>query len=416
MYQGRRPTSQPCMPSSEYPHPLTHDTQVIDCDVVNSVHQTRPDESLRSIVLERGPAAELAWEEYVAARETGVADKILLKSLLATADLHRRGMVTAMDEAKHLLDEDDLALHDVATAPYDMKDELVATYGLTPVQVLAVEAYSNANKSLAVLPGEPDPVPNPHFMGQADHWGGYTDGWGALAAALARIPTLGQLGLTLTTYRAARAPKDPDEVTEIKPDRGPGGGDEQPPGTAMTPWTWASGTPRSTAVTYNPHWERGPGAGGLIAVTGNAGHYINPFGLQGWVDGAEVLYPPGLWTAFEGLNPRAYRVQFPVAHLRQVAEPETGQARTDDSRYAVDPPRERHSTPTRQKIIDYLSADPSRAAKVPGALRTAGPGREGPDVPDYRRAGYVAHVRQLSRRCRADRKGEPALRRARRGG
>ena len=363
------------MPSSEYPHPLTHDTQVIDCDVVNSVHQTRPDESLRSIVLERGPAAELAWEEYVAARETGAADKILLKSLLATADLHRRGMVTAMDEAKYLLDEDDLALHDVATAPYDMKDELVATYGLTPVQVLAVEAYSNANKSLAVLPGDPDPVPNPHFMGPADHWGGYTDGWGALAAALAHIPTLRQLGLTLTTYRAARAPKDPHEVSEIS--RIAALEVETNIRHGVTPMDMGQRHYLSTAVTYNPHWERGPGVGGLIAVTGNAGHYINPFGLQGWVDGAEVLYPPGLWTVFEGLKPRAYRVQFPVAHLRQVAEPEPGQARADDSRYAVDPPRETSLDADKQDIIDYLSADPSRAAKVPGALRRLGLAEKG---------------------------------------
>ncbi|GAA1809680.1 hypothetical protein GCM10009682_34160 [Luedemannella flava] len=319
------------MPIHEYPHPLQTDQQVVDCALVKAVRARRPDDSLAAIILAQSTVAEREWQAFMLRRPSGPMDMILLKSLLATADLHRRGIITARQEiADPPLEADDEKLIEAATAPYKIKKVLVATYGLTPEEVLAVEAYSNANKAVRVLPsGEA----NPHYMGAAQHWGPYGDGWAALAAGLPKIPTLGELGLTLTTYRAARAPKNEHEPTEITLiSRLPV---EANIVHGVTQMDMGQRHYLSTGVTYNSHWLRGAAVGGLIAVTGSAGYYINPFGLQGWLDGAEILYPPGFVTKFEGLNPRGYQVELPVAHLREVAGPESGQAVADDHKYTL---------------------------------------------------------------------------------
>lgn len=326
MYQAVVAVSPHIMqPFQTYPHPLAGAPQIISCTVIDAVRRKQPNATLTDIARGRPGVPMGAWMDYLDARKKRVCDldRILAQSLLATADLHQRGVITRIQaQGVDSIDKIDQELLTIAREPYTPmnKRRLLRAYKLDKWEVLAVEGYSNANKSVPMLGNSP----NPHFMGAATHWGTYGDGWHALDSALTKIPTLDRLGLAITTYRAPREPKgDEAEMTKIR---------RLAIGTNIHHGTVRMDMGQlhylSTGITYNPHWTRAPQVGGIIAVTGASGRYINPFGLQGWVDGAEVLYPPGCYTKLHEIVNNGYvhsdGHSYPVAHLREIARPQPG--------------------------------------------------------------------------------------------
>ena len=122
----------------------------------------------------------------------------------------------------------------------------------------------------------------------------------------------------------------------------------------------------STGVTYNQHWDRADVVHGLIAITGTSGRYINPFGLNGAVDGIEVLYPPMIETILEGLRPQGYLFNggsYPVAHLREVYAREYGQARSDDSQFVRSVARAPFLDRTKLELVATLDRQPAQLVR-----------------------------------------------------
>lgn len=113
----------------------------------------------------------------------------------------------------------------------------------------------------------------------------------------------------------------------------------------------------STAITYNGHWGRVGDVGGMIAITGCSGVFINPFGIQGFVDGAEILYPPEIITTYEGQNPTGFQehgVILPVFHLKEVNSPETGQKIVEDQDFAIRRPRGKDLYKRKMALVDLV--------------------------------------------------------------
>ncbi|WP_157620968.1 hypothetical protein [Saccharothrix sp. NRRL B-16348] len=351
---------QPTQPTRE--HPLSRDEQVVTSTLLDELRARTPGATIADLVLEKTDAARQVCSDYVATHLAGLADLMLIKSLLATAELQRLGATVEGVERT----PEEKALVDVATAPYGelVKKRLIAAYGLDRFEVLAVEAYSDANKKVKDFEG----VPNPHFMGTSvQNWGYYADGWDALSSALAKLPSLGDLGLVLTTYRAPRQPKVMGELLEIQKIAAIKPESMIEHGTAVMDMGQLHFL--STAITDNVHWTRAGEVGGLIGITGYSGVYINPFGIQGWLDGAEILYPPRVVTVFEGLNPHGYRdgsVDYPVAHLREISKRETGQAVYRDDKYMLVVARDNNLDATKLKMVKQLE---TRFA--PDAVRSA---------------------------------------------
>jgi len=78
-------------------------------------------------------------------------------------------------------------------------------------EALAIEGYTNANKAERTISGKP----NPHYMGENGAWGRYRSGWVALGSALQKLPSVGELGVVVTTYRASRKTSSRNEVEKI---------------------------------------------------------------------------------------------------------------------------------------------------------------------------------------------------------
>jgi hypothetical protein len=328
-------------------HPLATDSPVV-ASTLDALHKISPADDLLTdltdLVLETSAAAQQVCAAYVAARpHTGWADLMLTQSILATVVLHHQGRTFSGNV------EADDPLYIVATRPYGrngVKDQLIAAYQLDKYEALAIDAYSNASKGDKVFH---DQGRNPHYMGaETGNWGiDFANGWDALSSALRKLPCLRDLGLLLTTYRAPRAQKSIYDLVEMEKLR------ELKVDATIQHGIEIMGMGQrhflSTAVTYNSHWDRADEVGGLIAITGYSGVYINPFGVNGWVDGAEILYPPRILTVFEGVQPRGYQRQppadypnpavfnYPVVHLREIAahEMEVGQPMYEDSKFVV---------------------------------------------------------------------------------
>ncbi|WP_283133461.1 hypothetical protein [Rhizohabitans arisaemae] len=361
---------EPMRPKND--HPLAHDEQVVSSRLLDELRRLNPQATLTELLLETTGNAQRVCRDFVRRWLTGETDLLLMKSILATAELHRRGATGKIQAGKRdQLTTEENALLDVACKPYNAsaKKALLAAYKIDQYQALALDAYTNANKSIRIL--ETTGKLNPHYMGEEPQlWGRYGDGWRALTSALYCIPTLGQLGIVLTTYRAPRIPKEVDEVLEIV-------------NIAKLPVetnihhgivTMDMGQLHyiSTGISYCYHWLRVAEVGGLVAITGVSGCYINPFGIQGWIDGAEVLYPPKLMTVFEGMNPRGYddgRQQFPVAHLREVRGAETGQHRVDDHTFLLLSPKDDRLDARKMRLIrDLTLQDPAKVRQALSGL------------------------------------------------
>jgi hypothetical protein len=359
---------QPQQFQPKYPHPLAGDDPYLRATILDDLKRDDPNGTIEDLLFERTHAASAAWNGWLTAREriAPEADRLLLASLLAAYEMHRQG-ITWHERTGGTLDDHDRALLNKINAAYDRKDLYARAYRIDPHEMRAVEAYSDARKAEKMLGN----TPNPRYMGNDPLWGDYGDGWAALAMVMRKIPTLGRLGLEMTTYRAPRAagadrPAELEKLSKLAV--------ETEVQLGVRVMNMAQRHYLSTAVTYNQHWDRAPEVGGLIGVTGSLGCYINPFGLQTWVDGAEVLYPPMMLTVFEGLRPEGLLINghtYPVAHLREVAQHERGQAVVDDSQYAHSATRQSNLDERKLRMVAMLDEHDNQAA-VQRALAEAG--------------------------------------------
>lgn len=135
---------------------------------------------------------------------------------------------------------------------------------------------------------------------------------------MGKLPNLGQLGLRMTTYRASRNDTEASALDEHQNANIYHGLREMDMGQRHY---------MSTALTYNVHFteDRIRKAGGIQAVTGTSGVFIDPWGQYPSVDGGEVLYPPGVTTRNEGRDKNRYRGEeesYPIHNLRELSRPE----------------------------------------------------------------------------------------------
>jgi len=370
-------------------HPLQRDTQHLHVELLNEMRKVDENATLEDLALEKTPAAKEALHNYGYRHgitpeniRRGNADTLMLKSIVATALLHQSGAIarktgfTQGDSASTEDKDREDALLTVAGQAKDAKQQLTEAYGLDKHEVRAIEAYSDANKDQRTLGRKR----NPHYMGRdeerPDRWGRHGNGWQALASAMKKVPSLGDLGVELTTYRAPRArPEDPlvqvhdsemEEIAHLAPETNVVHG-----ATAMSQ---GQGHYLSTAISYNSHWHRAEQVGGLVAMTGRSGVFINPLGVQGAIDGGEILYPPGTITAYEGMNPTGYRRgrgAMPVAHFREVRQPERHQALAEDLHYTVSQPRHPQLDAQKQNRIQSLERDKTPESVTEAISQTA---------------------------------------------
>ncbi|HEU5230766.1 MAG TPA: hypothetical protein VFU49_23290, partial [Ktedonobacteraceae bacterium] len=292
---------------------------------------------------------------YRSRSRSGRYNAMLFQSILALLVLHQSGAsYKFLVVGKGIETELEQALVSVAGRVYgeEIVKKMLRAYGLNSFEHCAIQAYSSPNKSDKELNG----TPNPYYMGKAVMWGMYEDGWTALASALKKLPSLGDLGLILTTYRATRTKKSGEtmEAAALKK-LAP----ESHVQLGMKVMDMGQYHYTSTAITYNPHWGRAIEVGGVIAITGYSGVYINPFGLQTYVDGGEILYGPGILTTYEGMNPTGYQTSqgtVPVFHLREVRKPETGQRVVEDSEFELRQDRDPRLDKAKMAIIQKIEA------------------------------------------------------------
>jgi Domain of unknown function (DUF4157) len=337
------------MPSGPAPiqrngHPLADDESVLNVKAMQELKKLDPHATLQNLLLEDTSHARNVMGAYRRSRQTGEADAMLLKSILATAHLHKTGAMTRA-QAGQGFSEEEKPIFNAAYEPYNRRDELVKAYGLTREEHRAFQAYSEANKGkkqLVTGKGDTEKVQeNEYYMGRSQKlWGKFGDGWTALGSAMKKVPNLGALGVEMTTYRAPRTKTESDVMTNMLPGTNVLHGHQ----------TMDQGQRHymSTAITYNSHWLRGAtqnredNVGGMIGVTGSSGVFMNPFGLRSWEDGGEVLYPPGVMTSYEGSNPEGYKgnpdkgeTTQPVFHLQEIPQADQSRRIVEDKDFST---------------------------------------------------------------------------------
>lgn len=297
-------------------HPLAPDGAVTMTPVLALLKEKDPTGNLRNLILEDTEAAREVMDIYRANTVHPVSDTILFKSMLATLELHESGATYH----SHFSAKDQELLTYVLNAYDEGKiQEMIADYGLDSYEHNAVIAYSFPNKDKLFVAGRW----NPHYMGYSiTNWGHYGDGWTALDGAMRKLPSLGQLRLNVTSYRASRNSDESDKLEHTDIDSHIIHG-KHVLGQEQAHYT-------SAALTYNVHntADRINKAKGLMAIHGGSGVLINPFGGQGFLDGAEILFPPEMVTRLVAKKKRAFSTatfSAPVYHLQQVTPDPTGQ-------------------------------------------------------------------------------------------
>lgn len=225
--------------------------------------------------------------------KTADADVVLVKAIAAALALHKCGYVLPDgDPVIALPGSTRLKLEELVEEARSNHEELAAAYGLTSHEIGAVAAYTSPNKdkpTLTYARSHKDDIvtePNPYYMGKA--YGPYKDGWAALGGALRKMPTLGDLGFTVHTFRVTR-----DDVETLCVERL-----EEDARVVLGFKRMKLGQHHfaSTSLTYSVHLtsDRVERANGMLALVGTSGVFINWLGVMSLaVDGCEVLYPPG---------------------------------------------------------------------------------------------------------------------------
>ena len=312
-------------------HPLAPDLQPLSAQVLDWLREVNPLATVGEL-LDDSHESKAVWARYREMhRERGEANEIMLRSILGGYETHRTGMSGSMVRPSLVTDrvaaERGGRAFNEAYGPETL-ELLLKQYKLSPTEAKALQAYTSPNKK------ERD---NPHYMGgdrDPQDWAPFTNGWAALESAMSKIPSLGELGVELTTYRIPRAPtneRDTDEPAIYRNMR---------PGTHIAHGHEAMPDGQhhymSTALTYSVHFS-GAERGGAVGITGRSGRYINPFGvMSGSVDGGEILYPPHVNTSYEGSNPFGVSTKSgprPVYHFREVPAPQVGEDSVEDNRF-----------------------------------------------------------------------------------
>lgn len=340
----------------KYEHPLKGDESFLSVDVL----LRHPNVGVRELIFEETPNAIEAMKEYRRGRAHSEEDTLLMKSILALRELQNDGITYILTSGTKKIDltKEEQSLLRYAQAPYNEgePDALTQKYGLTPEERRSVQAYSSPGK---------DEEGRDYYMGESEKWGEYQNGWVALASAMARLPTLGRLGMELTTYRTNRTTKETEAFQKLKA------------GTNIKHGDASDAAPQghysSTAISYNSFWNKTADVGGIVAFTGRSGVYINPFGLQGFQDGGEILYPPGILTRYEGEKPDGFD-RYPVFHLKEVDYPETGQKVVDDNEFSVISEQDPALNGNKLEIIRKLETlyQKGRRTTVDGARKQLG--------------------------------------------
>lgn len=286
-------------------HPLVHDTPQGFRSIANLFGQNAP--PIREILLESTDQGRVAMETYKQGREKGDSDAILMKSILAALEIHSSGATHENDYS-----EQELELQQIATAPYgeEVRDQLLNDYGLNKYERRSIVAYSFPHKGDMLVGGKW----NQYYMGYSpNNWGEtYKDGWAALLGAFQKLPSLGELGLKATVYRASRNDTETSALDKLAP------GTEIEHGKQVMNQGQNHFTSTSLTYSVHNHASRVSEAGGMMALHSTSGVYINPFGGFGFLDGGEVLMPPGARTTYTGKRQRGYRsedTEAPIYHL-----------------------------------------------------------------------------------------------------
>jgi hypothetical protein len=353
--KGKIAMQHPSKSSKTLTHPLATDEGGLVIVPFIDLLSIDPAATLVDLVLESTAAAKIIMDQYRTNSRLGRYNALLFQSILALFVLHQRGAgYKLLGGGGGSVTEEEHALISVVNRVYGESKvaPLVKAYGLDTFEHNAIKAYSSPNKNDKEINGRA----NPYFMGTSSQWGKYGDGWIALTSALKKLPTLGDLGLILTTYRATRT-KKPGEVMEAEALRQLAPESHVHLGIKIMDMGQYHFT--STAITYNPHWGRVLEVGGILAITGYSGVYINPFGIQTFVDGGEILYPPNILTTYEGMNPDGYQTSegsVPVFHLREVRRPESYQRVVEDSDFEIRQDRHPNLDKKKMEIIQRIEA------------------------------------------------------------
>jgi len=313
-------------------HPLAPDLQPLTAQVLDWLRERNPLATVGDL-LEDSDDSKAVWARYRDQhQERGEANEIMLRSILGGYETHRSGMSGSMVRPSLVTDpvaaERGGQAFNQAYGPETLA-LLLKQYHLSPIEAKALQAYTSPNKK------ERD---NPNYMGgerDPRDWAPFANGWEALESAMSKIPSLGELGIELTTYRIPRAPTNERDIDEpaiyrnMRPGTHIAHGHEAMPG--------GQHHYMSTALTYSVHFS-GAERGGAVGITGRSGRYINPFGvMSGSVDGGEILYPPHVNTSYEGSNPFGVSTNSgprPVYHFREVTAPQVGEDSVEDNRFS----------------------------------------------------------------------------------
>ncbi len=318
-------------------HPLASDDATYNIEILDALQELKEDASLRELVLQESPEAIQVMDDFIAQRgETGAADATMLRSILATIELHTSGVWhETVIKGRDLTDEERKVL-DVMQNAYEEKDHIAEAYGLSREELLSIGNYTQPGKNKE---------DSPSYMGpDAEKWTEHENGWETLRVALAKLPSLQDLGLEITTYRAIRTNDstrkrvtgkglDPtaEHLSKLPPETNILHGRDPIPPFNQQHYT-------STGITYTTAHMTDDRAGqGLIAMTGRSGKYIGPLGLAYWAhDAGEILYPPEMYSKFEGTAPSGWQDEetvLPVHHLREVDHPEYQQGIVEDHNF-----------------------------------------------------------------------------------
>lgn len=314
-------------------HPMSHVETDDGGAILTELHKLDPRGTLKDLALERTEASRNVMKNYRESRDHGAQDELLLKSILSMRELHKSGAVYSMATGtERPEDEETRLLQRNVGAARERALEIAEAYGLDEHERRSLTAYTNANKTVKYFDDKQE-HPNPNYMGSwtpkelAKHqdldqpigWGtGHGTGWKALEGAMGKLPNLGQLGLRMTTYRASREGTEASELDKLQSANIYHGHRVMDMGQRHY---------MSTAMTYNVHFteDRIRKAGGIQAITGTSGVFIDPWGQYPAVDGGEVLYPPGVTTRDEGRDKNRYRGKeesYPIHNLRELSRPE----------------------------------------------------------------------------------------------
>ena len=259
-------------------HPLESDDATYNIEVLDALQELEKDATLRDLILQKTPNAKKIMKEYIDKRgKTGEADFFLLQSILATIELHTSGVwhEAVINENQEVLGEEEKQILSLMQIAYDQKHNIAKEYGLSGAELHAIECYTQPGKNKK---------DSQWYMGPAKKWDSYKNGWEALETALNKLPSLRDLGLEITTYRAIRTDDtsrkkvtgsglDPTSasLSRLAPETNIFHGKDAIPPFGQKHYI-------STGITYTTsHMTEDRTGQGLVAMTGGSGKYIGPW-------------------------------------------------------------------------------------------------------------------------------------------